>query len=62
MISDPLSRILPVPSPPSAGERVRERGCRAPRLARFALSLTLPPRTGGGDRKDSGGTGCPALA
>ena len=38
---------LSIPSPPSAGERVRVRGVRrhrAPRLARLALSLTLSRR------------------
>jgi len=35
----------------------RQRGPRALALARSALSLTLPPQTGGGARKDSRGIG-----
>src|SRR5690242_7487461 len=45
LILSPLS--LPIPSPPSSGERVRVRGVRRRRalqLARFALSLTLSRR------------------
>ena len=43
----PSPPLLSIPSPPSSGERVRVRGVRrrrAPRLARFALSLTLSRR------------------
>ena len=49
-LRSPLA-LLSIPSPPSAGERVRVRGVRRPSgaaIARLALSLTLPRRRGRG--------------